>query len=117
MNLELTGPSVVSVDVDGQFHVVVLEPGEPSPIFLDRVHIGAIALPQRRHELLEDGLRLLFEPSSETLSRITNAIEAERRCCRFLRFTLTVQPDEGQFALELTGPPGTREFVAALLDV
>jgi hypothetical protein len=44
-------------------------------------------------------------------------MEAERHCCRFLRFTLTVEPDEGQFILELTGPQGTREFVAALLDL
>ena len=28
------------------------------------------------HDLLEDGLRLLFAPSGETLSRITSAIEA-----------------------------------------
>jgi len=69
------------------------------------------------HELLSNGIRLRFAPSSETLSSITRAIEAERRCCRFLRFTLTVEPDEGQFALELTGPQGTRDFVAALLDM
>src|SRR5436190_9117085 len=69
------------------------------------------------HELLSNGIRLRFAPSSETLSSITRAIEAERRCCRFLRFTLTVEPGEGQFALELTGPQGTRDIVAALLDM
>lgn len=68
-------------------------------------------------ELLTDGLRLRFAASGETLSSIAKAIEAERLCCRFLRFTLTVEPDEGQFTLELTGPQGTREFVAALLDL
>lgn len=69
------------------------------------------------HELLPDGLQLRFASSSETLSSIAQAIEAERHCCRFLRFTLTVEPDDGQFVLELTGPPGTREFVAALLEM
>jgi hypothetical protein len=68
-------------------------------------------------ELLPDGLRLRFAPSGETLSSIARAVEAERHCCRFLRFTLTVEPDEGQFTLDLTGPQGTREFVAALLDM
>jgi hypothetical protein len=68
-------------------------------------------------ELLPDGLRLRFAPSRDTLSRITEAIEAERHCCRFLRFSLTVEPDEGQFTLDLTGPQGTREFVAALLEM
>jgi hypothetical protein len=45
---------------------------------------------------------------------IAHAIDAERRCCRFLRFDLTVEPDAGPVVLDLTGPPGTREFIAAL---
>jgi hypothetical protein len=67
------------------------------------------------HELLADGLRLRFEPSSETLSNILRVVDAERHCCRFLRFTITVEPNDGAMSLDLTGPPGTREFVAALL--
>jgi hypothetical protein len=67
-------------------------------------------------ELLPDGLRLRFAASGDTLSSIAQAVEAERHCCRFLTFTLRVEPDEGPFVLELTGPTGTREFVAALLD-
>jgi len=68
-------------------------------------------------EVLPDGLRLRFAPSGETLSNIARTVEAERHCCRFLRFTLTVEPDEGQFTLDLTGPQGTREFVAAVLEI
>ena len=68
-------------------------------------------------ELLADGLRLRFEPSIETLSSIVRAVDAERHCCRFLRFTITVEPDEGAVILDFTGPPGTREFVAALLEL
>jgi hypothetical protein len=70
-----------------------------------------------RTEVLANGLRLRFAASSETLSRIAQAVEAERHCCRFLRFTITVEPDEGEITLDLTGPHGTREFVAALLDM
>jgi len=62
------------------------------------------------------GLRLQFAPSSETLLAIGRAVDAERNCCRFLRFTITVEPDGGPFVLELAGPPGAKEFVAALLD-
>ena len=68
-------------------------------------------------ELLADGLRLRFEPSSEILSSINRAVDAERHCCRFLRFTITVEPDEGAVTLDLIGPHGTREFVAALLEL
>jgi hypothetical protein len=30
---------------------------------------------------------------------------------------ITVDPDEGPLTLDLTGPQGTREFVAALLEM
>lgn len=66
------------------------------------------------HEPLPDGYRLRFVVSEDVLSLITRTIDAERRCCRFLRFQLTVEPAEGPVLLDLTGPPGTREFVAAL---
>jgi hypothetical protein len=68
-------------------------------------------------EFLSDGLRLRFAPSGDTLAKIAATVDAERLCCRFLRFTLTVEPDEGQFTLDLTGPQGTSEFVSALLDM
>jgi hypothetical protein len=44
-------------------------------------------------------------------------IETERQCCRFLRFQLTVESDEHTIWLEFTGPPGTREFLAGMLDL
>ena|SRR5262245_51417949 len=68
-------------------------------------------------EQVPEGLRLRFASSTETLAQIARAVEAERRCCRFLQFRITVEPDEGPISLELTGPPGTQEFVAALLDL
>jgi hypothetical protein len=69
-----------------------------------------------RREDLTDGLRLEFAPSGDTIALIARAVEAERHCCRFLRFGITVEPDGGPVFLELTGPAGTREFVSALLE-
>jgi hypothetical protein len=74
----------------------------------------------RRAEGREDvseGLRLRFAPTSETLATIARAVEAERHCCRFLRFGITVEPDGGPVFLELTGPSGTRDFISALLEL
>jgi hypothetical protein len=68
------------------------------------------------HEELPDGHRLSFAATDETLALIMKMVEAERRCCRFLRFHITVDPDEGPVSVELTGPAGTREFVAALFE-
>jgi hypothetical protein len=69
-----------------------------------------------RREELSDGMRFQFSSSRETLALIARAVEAERHCCRFLRFRITVEPDEGAIVLDLTGPRGTAEFVSALLE-
>ena len=63
-----------------------------------------------------DGYRLRFEPSDDLLKAIGEAIDAERQCCRFLRFDLVVTPDSGPVELTLSGPTGTRAYLAAILD-
>jgi hypothetical protein len=82
----------------------------------DGLLTGLLRIADGREEL-PTGLRLRFAPMAETLSTIARAVEDERHCCRFLRFTMTVEPDGGPVFLELSGPPGTREFVAALLEM
>ena len=77
--------------------------------------LAQLAARVRRSESLPEGLRLEFAPTTETLALIGSAIDAERTCCRFLRFQLTVEPDDGGIVLELTGPPGTAEFLQLIL--
>lgn len=67
-----------------------------------------------RQELAE-GFRWRFAPSSGRLAELARMIDAERSCCRFLRFALTVEPAGGPFWLEVTGPEGTRSFLAELM--
>jgi hypothetical protein len=67
------------------------------------------------HQELTNGHRLRFAAADDTLELIARAIDAERRCCRFLRFRVTVEPDEGPILLELTGPEGTGDFLTALI--
>lgn len=75
-----------------------------------------VALATNRAKL-PTGYRLEFAATSEALTRITAMIDAERQCCRFLRFTLTIEPNLGVIALELSGAEGTREFLEALFGV
>ena len=65
---------------------------------------------------LPSGHRLTFAASTVALELIAAVIDAERQCCRFLTFQLTVPPDGATFVLDLTGPADTREFVTALLN-
>ena len=67
-------------------------------------------------EATSEGLRLHFAAAAGTLPAIVEVVDAERHCCRFLRFAINAEPDEGPVSLELTGPPGTRDFLEALLD-
>ncbi len=89
--------------------------------------LGPVALKARREGLLADllrraddhqeltnGHRLRFAAADGTLELIAHAIDAERRCCRFLRFRVTVEP-EGPILLDLTGPEGTGDFLTALI--
>jgi hypothetical protein len=90
--------------------------------------LGPAALKARREGLLtrvvrlsrqtvklREGYRFEFEPEAETLRAIADTIEAERHCCQFLRFRLTVEPGAGPMQFEVTGPDGTADFLEALL--
>lgn len=68
------------------------------------------------HQELPEGHRVRFAPSEDMLATIVRTVEAERQCCRLLRFQINVEPDGGPISFELSGPPGTREFIWALLD-
>jgi hypothetical protein len=70
----------------------------------------------RSHEPLANGHRFSLAATAETLDLIMRTVAAERLCCRFLRFEVVVEPDEGPVTLELTGPPGTRDFLSALFE-
>lgn len=52
-------------------------------------------------EEIEDGRRFTFSP--DALAAIASTVDAERCCCRFLRFNVIVEPDGGPVSLELTG--------------
>lgn len=66
---------------------------------------------------LPDGYRLRFAAEGDMLSLIARTVDTERQCCRFLRFTVTVEPDDGPISLDLTGPTGTRDFLAAMFNL
>ena len=74
------------------------------------------ALLQRSTERTEraDGLRLRFTADERILAEIARTVDAERLCCRFLSFTITVSPNGGPITLDLAGPLGTREFLATM---
>lgn len=92
--------------------------------------LGPAALKARREDLLgglvrgaaervdiSNGYRVRFRSSDDMLTTIASVIAIERQCCRFLTFRVIIEPDDGPIWLEFSGPPGTREFLAGMLDM
>lgn len=92
--------------------------------------LGPAALKARREDLLgglvrradervelPSGYRVRFAATDDILPVIATVVEVERQCCRFLTFQVTIEPDGGAIWLDFTGPPGTREFLAGMLDL
>lgn len=67
---------------------------------------------QERREL-EDGYTFRFH--AVRLAEVMRFVASERLCCPFLEFGITVSPGDGPVWLRLTGPDGTRAFLAAEL--
>jgi len=69
-----------------------------------------------RVEAVKQGFAYYFSSDGDRLKELANLIDLERRCCPFLRFSLTVEAGGGQLILEITGPEGTQEFLRDLFD-
>ena len=61
------------------------------------------------------GFSYRFESAPDLLTAIALVLQRERDCCRFFRFVVTLEPDLGPIWLDVSGPPGTKAFLADLL--
>jgi len=68
-------------------------------------------------ERIPGGFRWRFSPQVNLVKEAGAVIDAEHRCCRFLRFRLLVEPGDGPVWLEVTGPEGTEDFLSRLVDI
>jgi hypothetical protein len=65
---------------------------------------------------LDDGFAYRFPSDDALLADLFTLIQLEHQCCPFLRFSLIVAAGKGPVWLELTGPPGTKEFLASIFE-
>lgn len=66
-------------------------------------------------ETIPGGFRWSLSKTQGLLNDVACVIAAERRCCRFLRFRVTLEPEGGPLCIEVTGPEGTQEFLRSVL--
>ncbi len=67
-------------------------------------------------EEIDEGFRYRFSPGETRITELAKLVEFEHACCPFLRFRITVEPGDSPIWLELTGPEGTKEFLADLFN-
>ena len=67
-------------------------------------------------EELPDGYVFRVPGDKKWMAVVWEAIVAERECCPFLTFELTVQPNTGPVSVRVTGPAGTKEFLKTILS-
>lgn len=79
--------------------------------------LGLIAASRLSVEARDDGFAFRYPAEAELIARIAEWITLERRCCRFLTFSLHLPPGEGPLTVRITGGPGVKEFIAAQLGM
>ena len=94
--------------------VCTLQPGELNARATQL--LPGVGAATRARQPIENVFRFEFQASSDVLSSIVRMIDAERQCCQFLRFQLTVEAAGGPVVLDVTGPAGSREFLLAILE-
>lgn len=62
-------------------------------------------------EETENGFIYRFPSDRAWVKELANLVELEHQCCPFLKFSVTVEPGDGAFWLEMSGPEGTKEFL------
>lgn len=65
---------------------------------------------------LENGFAYRFSAEGTRITELANLIDLEHRCCPFLTFRITVEAGDGPIWLEMTGPAGTKEFLAEVFN-
>lgn len=63
---------------------------------------------------LTDGFA--YRLPSTALLQLAELINLERTCCQFLTFKLTLEPANGPVWLEVTGPPGSKDFLSSIFS-
>ena len=75
---------------------------------LDHLHRSVVEMRE-----LENGFAYMFPSDIGWLTKLADIVALERQCCPFLRFAIIVQAADGPIWLEMTGPEGSKDFIAS----
>ena len=58
----------------------------------------------------ENGLKIRFDGTDESLLAVARFASSELNCCAFAEYEITVSPPYEETVLRITGPEGTRQM-------
>lgn len=65
---------------------------------------------------LEDGYEFRFPGDSEWSGKLLELIHSERECCRFLKFELSFEPEQGPIWLRVRGSAQVKALLQSMLE-
>lgn len=68
-----------------------------------------------KSEEIDNGYLCRVLGDKKSIALVTELIIAERECCPFLKFELSLEPGMGPVSVRMTGPAGTKEFLKSIL--
>jgi len=68
-----------------------------------------------KHEELDNGYLFRILGDKKSIALVSELIMAERECCPFLKFELSLEPGMGPVSVRMTGPARTKEFLKSVL--
>jgi len=68
-----------------------------------------------KREELDNGYLFRILGDKKSVALVSELIMAERECCPFLKFELSLEPGMGPVSVRMTGPAGTKEFLKSVL--
>ena len=91
------------------------EQGVFSPEQKERYQIARQQLKSTLQEVQElpDGYAFRFSSETVNILNLAEYITLERLCCRFFKFELEIEREEGPVWLRLTGGEGVKDFLRA----
>lgn len=68
-------------------------------------------------EELKNGYAYKFPGTDSMIDELAEFVKAERECCDFFVFQLSISGDKGETRLEITGPKGVKDFIKTELEL
>lgn len=66
---------------------------------------------------LDNGYAFKFKGDAKTLKEVNAFVDAERQCCGFFTFDLSISDDQSEAWLSMTGPAGVKDFIATEIEM